>query len=114
MDDSGWYDFEDLDWDNEDDEEGNYQHCLGADHLGEDPKRVVDELLAEEPVRSKLRLGTAAFALVGPNAARDTLWTVAFAASFKRGDWLRPITGWQAKPQQVREWERATGKAWRR
>lgn len=74
MNDSSWYDFEDLDWDDEDDEEGNYQHCLGADHLGEDPKRVVDELLAEEPIRSKLRLGTAEFALVGPNAARDTLW----------------------------------------
>src|SRR4029453_3204308 len=107
-------DFDELDWDDEDDESGNFQHCLGERHLGDDPKRVVDELLSTEPVASELELTTADLALVGPDSARAPLWTVVFAASFKRGDWLRPVTGWKAKPAQGREWERATGKTWRR
>lgn len=27
----GLSDYEDLDWDEEDDEDGNFQHCLGED-----------------------------------------------------------------------------------
>jgi hypothetical protein len=107
-------DYEDLDWDEEDDEDGNFQHCLGEGHLGNDPKGVVDEVLAEQPVVSKVRVASAEFAVIGPNAARNMLWTVVFATSARRGDWLRPVTGWRARPAHVREWERATGERWRR
>src|SRR5215203_2904163 len=107
-------DYEDLDWDEEDDEDGNFQHCLGEDHLGDDPKGVVDEVLAEQPVVSKVRVATAEFAIIGPNAARNMLWTVVFATSGRRGDWLRPVTGWRARPAHIREWGRPTGDRWSR
>jgi hypothetical protein len=107
-------DYEALDWDEEDDEGGNFQHCLGEDHLGNDPKQVVDELLAEQPIVSKVRVASAEFAVTGPNADRNMLCTVVFATSGRRGDWLRPVTGWRARPAHIREWEQATGERWRR
>ena len=107
-------DYEALDLDEEDDEGGNFQHCLGEDHLGNDPKQVVDELLAEQPIVSKVRVASAEFAVTGPNADRNMLWTVVFATSGRRGDWLRPVTGWRARPAHIREWEQATGERWRR
>jgi hypothetical protein len=42
--------FEDIDWDPEEQEDGNYQHCLRPGRLGPYPERVVDEVLSEEPV----------------------------------------------------------------
>jgi hypothetical protein len=77
------------------------------------PDQVVYEVLSEEPVEIKLPVETAEGAFVGPNRARNQLWTLLFDTSYKRGDWLRPVTGWKAKPAEIREWEQATSKTWR-
>ena|SRR5829696_8192146 len=102
--------YEAIDWDDEEDEEGNLAHCRrnGVD------EQVVYEVLAEEPVEVKLPLESAEGAFVGPNRARNQLWTLLFDTSYKRGDWLRPVTGWKAKPAEIKEWEQATGHTWRR
>jgi hypothetical protein len=95
--------------DPEDDEDGNAAHCrrLGI------PEQVVYEVLSEEPVEIKLPVQTAEGAFVGPNRVRNQLWTVLLDTSYKRGDWLRPVTGWQATPAEIREWEQATSKRWK-
>lgn len=102
--------YEEIDWDNEDEEEGNLIHCLrhGVD------ERVVYEVLTEEPIEIRFPLKTAEGAFVGPNRARNQLWTLLFDTSYKRSDWLRPITGWQARPMEIAEWERVTGRRWRK
>jgi hypothetical protein len=87
----------------------NLLHCLrhGVD------ERVVHEVLTEEPVEIRLPLKTAQAAFVGPDRARNQMWTLLFDTSYKRGDWLRPVTGWKAEPAQVKEWERVKGRRWR-
>lgn len=55
---------------------------------------------------------TAEFAIVGPNAKWNFMWTLLFDASWKRGDWLRPVTGWDSRPKEITEWERITGLKW--
>jgi len=96
------WDFERIDWDDEEDEDGNLHHCLqrGIDEA------VVDQVLREEPVEIKMRLATADFAIVGPDLG-GAKWTLLFDWSYKRGDWLRPITGWPAEPEEIAEWEKA-------
>jgi predicted transcriptional regulator len=98
------WDFEAIDWDDEEDPDGNLVHCLrrGIDEV------VVDEVLSESPVEIKMRLASAEIAIVGPDRG-GTMWTLLFDWSFKRGDWLRPVTGWQAEPEEVNEWRRARG-----
>jgi hypothetical protein len=76
-------------------------------------EQIVYEVLAEEPVQITLSVRTAEAAFVGPTCARNQLWTLLFDGSYKRGDWLRPVTGWKAKAAEIREWERATGHRWR-
>ena len=56
----------------------------------------------------KLAVKTAEGAFVGPNRARNQLWTLLSDTSYKRGGWLRPVTGCKAKPAEIREWEQAT------
>jgi hypothetical protein len=60
--------FEWIDWDPEDDEQGNTAHCrrLGI------PEQVVYEVLSEEPVEIKLPVETAEGAFVGPNRSRTS------------------------------------------
>ena len=41
------------------------------------------------------------------------IWLVLLKDSDKRGDWLRPVTGWPAKRPEIREWEQATGETWK-
>jgi hypothetical protein len=95
------WDFDAIDWDDEEDEGGNLAHCLrrGIDEL------VVERVLRMEPVEIKMRLQAAEYAIVGPDG-EGAMWTLLFARSFKRGDWLRPVTGWRAEPEEVREWKR--------
>lgn len=95
------WDFEAIDWDDEEDEEGNLAHCLrhGID------ERVVDSVLSEEPVEIKMRVEIADFAIVGPDRGGQ-MWTLLFDWSFKRGDWLRPVTGWRSELEEIAEWER--------
>ena len=103
------YDFEQIDWDDPEDEEGNLQHCLvhGVDEL------VVEEVLTERPVEVKLKLRSAEFSIVGPDRTWSRLWTLLFDRSWKRGDWLRPVTGWESKVAEIRAWESATRQKWR-
>lgn len=99
------WDFERIDWDDEEDEAGNLVHCLqhGID------ERVVWELLSGEPVEIRMELQSVEIAIVGPDAG-GSFWTVLFDWSWKRGDWLRPITGWKAEPEEVTEWQRGKGR----
>lgn len=102
-------DFEDfLEWDPEEYERGNLAHCL--DH-GID-EQVVEEVLYGEWVNIEMTVETVEFAIVGPNLAWNFMWTLLFATSRLRGDVLRPVTGWDSKPSEIREWERITGYEW--
>lgn len=99
------WDFEVIDWDDEEDEDGNLAHCLqhGID------ERVVDQVLRSEPVEVNMKLRTAEIAIIGPDYG-GMIWTILFDRSWKRGDWLRPVTGWQSAPEEIEEWKRARGK----
>ena len=97
--------FEEIDWDSEDDSDGNWVHCSRADHLGPNPERVVAEVLAEQPGQIKLPLQTAEYSIVGPDSSWASWWVVLFDVSYKRGDWLRPVTGWPAEVAERRAWE---------
>jgi hypothetical protein len=99
-------DFEAIDWDDEEDEDGNLAHCLrrGID------EQVVHEVLTERPAEIKMKVETADFALVGPDRG-GKMWTILFDWSFKRGDWLRPITGWPSAPKEVTAWKKARGES---
>lgn len=79
------WDFEAIDWDDEEREGGNLVHCLahGVDEC------VVDQVLRGEPVEIKMAVKSAEIALVGPDLG-GTMWTLLFDWSYKRGDWLRP------------------------
>ena len=103
-------DFEVIDWDDDDDPDGNLAHCRQPGRLGPNPERVVEEVLSEEPVKIKLKVKTADFAVAGPDRSRSTLWVVLFDTSWKRGDWLRPVTGWPAEPAERRQWEQQRGR----
>ena len=54
-------DAEGIDWDNEDDEEGNLVHCLRHGVT----ESVVDQVLRNDPSLVKTRLKTATFAVLG-------------------------------------------------
>ncbi len=100
------FEFEVIDWDDEEDEDGNLAHCLahGVD------EGVVDAVLRECPVEVRLSLQTAEFAIVGPDQG-GAFWTLLFDRSFKRGDWLRPVTGWPSTDAEAGQWRSATGKS---
>ena len=88
--------YEAIDWDDDDDENGNLVHCGRPGRLCPNPQRVVYEVLSEEPVEFKMEVRTAEFAVVGPDRSTSTLWVVLLDTSHKRGDFLRPVTGWPA------------------
>ena len=96
------------DWDEEEFAEGNLAHCLahGID------EQVVEEVLWGEWVNIETTVISAEFAIVGPNLAWNFMWTLLFAPSQRRGDMLRPVTGWDSRPSDIREWERLTGHTW--
>jgi hypothetical protein len=103
------YEWEAIDWDDPEDEDGNYVHCLGHDV----DELVVAEVLRERPVAIKLSPCYSDFVIAGPNAAWNRLWTLLFDRSWKRGDWLRPVTGWPSKPAETSQWEKITHQTWR-
>jgi hypothetical protein len=98
--------FSAIDWDDEADDEGNLAHCLrhGVD------ERTVDDVLSQDPVQIDIPLQTAEIVICGP-ARSGMMWTLLFAVSYKRQDWLRPVTGWEAKPPEIRLWKIARGRA---
>lgn len=98
--------FEELEWDPEDQEDGNWQHCARPGHLGPRPERVVHEVLSEEPVDFKMELQTAQFSIVGPDVSTSSLYVILLDVSDRRGDFLRPITGWPATSRAREAWEK--------
>ena len=98
------WDFEAIDWDPDDDEDGNLAHCLrhGVD------ERIVSEVLSEQPVEVKTKMATVEIAILGPDFG-GKVWLLFFDWSFKRGDWLRPVTGRKAEKEEIDEWKRVTG-----
>lgn len=96
--------FDAIDWDDEEDENGNTVHCLRHGVTEE----VVYEVLREHPVEIALKVQTAEFAVVGPDRG-NRFWTLLFDTSWKRNDWLRPVTGWPAEPEERRQWGKARG-----
>ena len=101
--------FEIIDWDDDEDEDGNLVHCLRHGVT----ERVVADVLRENPQEVTLGNQKAEFAVVGPDEGRSHLWTLLFDRSYKRGDWLRPVTGWLSKPPEIHAWEKQTGQTWR-
>ena len=63
------YGWEAIDWDDEEDEDGNLAHCLrhGVDEA------VVDGVLRERPVEIKLRPVYAEYVIAGPDGKWATL-----------------------------------------
>jgi hypothetical protein len=93
-----------IDWDDDEDADGNLAHCRRVEHLGPTPERVVAEVLSEEPVEIKMKVQTAEFAVVGPDRERAMWWVLLLDTSHKRGDWLRPVTGWRAGAAERHAW----------
>jgi len=102
--------FEGIDWDPEDDPDGNLEHCRQPLRLGPNPERVVHEVLNEQPAQITFTMQTAEYAVVGPDRSRSVLWLVLFDVSPQRGDWLRPVTGWRAEAAERRLWEQRFGR----
>jgi hypothetical protein len=101
--------YEAIDWDDEEEQPDERLNNLlhGLRHgVDERVVAVVAEVLSEEPVEIRLPTQMTEGAFVGPDRARSHLWTLLFDTSYERGDWLRPVTGWTAKPAEIREWER--------
>jgi hypothetical protein len=108
--------YELIDWDDpeadDNPETNNLLHCQQAEHLGAQAEMIVytifyDGLWAEV----KFKAQTAQYAVVG--VALANIWLVLLKDSDKRGDWLRPVTGWPAERPEIREWEQATGETWK-
>lgn len=98
------WDFDAIDWDDDEDEDGNLVHCQshGVD------ERVVDQVLRGDPVEVNLKVVTAEWVIVGPDVG-GTVWILWFDRSYRRGDWLRPVTGREAEPHEIAAWKRGRG-----
>jgi hypothetical protein len=109
------YRYEVIDWDDPkvdpSPETNNLLHCQQADHLGYQAELIVYELFRGEWVQVKFKTQTAQYSVVG--LALSGIWLILLEDSPKRGDWLRPVTGWPAEAAEIREWEKATGQIWR-
>lgn len=69
--------FDAIDWDPENDPTGNHVHC--AEH-GID-EQVVKEVLEGDWVDVEMPVRSAEFAIVGPNAKGNFMWTLLFDTS---------------------------------
>ncbi len=100
--------FDDIEWDDQDDDDGNLAHCLrhGVNEA------VVAGVLWQQPVEITLASTMADFVIVGPDRYWSRIWTLLFIVSPYRGDRLRPVTGWPATKAQTEAWERASGLRW--
>lgn len=102
-------DFDALDWDEEDAQGSNLAHILEHDI---DDVAVEDVLADDEWISIEMTVHTAEFAIVGPDRRRGRMLTLLFDTSWKQGNWLRPVTGWESEPPELLEWERVTGQKW--
>jgi len=102
-------DFDALDWDEEDAEGSNLAHIL--EHDIDDV--AVEDVLADDWINVEMTVHTAEFAIVGPDRRWNRMLTLLFDTSWKQGNWIRPVTGWESEPPELLEWERVTGRKWR-
>lgn len=102
-------DFDLIDWDPIEIEGGNLYKCTKRS-IDED---VVWEVLEGDWVDVEMPVDSAEFAIVGPNSERNRMWTLLFATSTERGDWLRPVTGWPSDNDEITEWKNQTGQEWK-
>jgi hypothetical protein len=100
--------FDALDWDEEDTEGSNLAHIL--EHDIDDV--AVEDVLADDWISVEMTVYTAEFALVGPDRRWNRMLTLLFDTSWKQGNWLRPVTGWESEPPELLEWERVMGQKW--
>lgn len=107
--------YEVIDWDDPeidpDPDTNNLLHCQRAHHLGAQAERIVAELLRGWWAEVDFKKQTAEYAVVG--VALSEIWLVLLEDSPKRGDWLRPVSGWRAEAAEISAWERATGQQWK-
>jgi hypothetical protein len=101
--------FDAIEWDPREAENGNLAKCM---------KRGIDEgavweVLEGDWIDVEMPVETAEFAIVGPNEERNRMWTLLFATSSLRGDWLRPVTGWPSDNDEIAEWRNQTGQGWK-
>ncbi len=101
-------DFDAIEWDPVEIEGSNLAKCgrRGIDEF------LVEEVLEGEWVSVEMPVDSAEFVVVGPNEERNQMWTLLFATSSRRGDWLRPVTGWLSAPGEIAEWRNQTGLSW--
>lgn len=110
------YRYELIDWDDpqvdDSPKTNNLLHCQQSDHLGTQAEMIVYEIFQYGPwAEVGFTMQTADYAVVGVGLAN--IWLVLFKDSPKRGDWLRPVSGWPAERAEIREWEQATGERWK-
>jgi hypothetical protein len=107
--------YEIFDWDDPevdpDPRTNNLLHCQQTDHLGAQAEVIVYELFLGHWAEVQFKKQTAEYAVVG--VALSDIWLVLLEDSPKRGDWLRPVTGWPAEIAEIRAWEKLTGQTWR-
>ncbi len=107
--------YELVDWDDPeidpDPETNNLLHCQQPDHLGAQAELIVYEVLFGYWAEVRFKTQTAQYSVVG--LALSSIWLLLLEDSYKRGDWLRPVTGWPAERAEIREWEQATGQTWK-
>lgn len=105
------YRYEVIDWDDPetdpDPATNNLLHCQQADHLGMQAELIVAEVFLGAWAEVRFKTQTAQYSVVG--VALSNIWLVSLEDSPKRGDWLRPVTGWPAEVAEIRERQRATG-----
>jgi len=103
-------DFDSIDWDPVEAVGSNLAKCRkrGIDEI------VVAEVFEGDWVNVIRPVETAEFVVVGPNEERNRMWTLLFATSSARGDWLRPVTGWPSNDGEISEWETQTKQKWAR
>ena len=101
-------DFDALDWDEEDAEGSNLSHILKHDV----DDVAVENVLDDDWINVEMTVHTAEFAIVGPDRRWNRMLTLLFDTSWKQGNWLRPVTGWESEPPELLEWERVMGRKW--
>jgi hypothetical protein len=107
--------YEIIDWDDPevdpDPVTNNLLHCQQVGHLGPQAELIVYELFRGVWAEVRFRTQTAEYSVVG--VALSGIWLILLEDSPKRGDWLRPVTGWPAEAAEIGEWEKVTGQMWR-
>lgn len=100
--------FDELDWDDEHVPGSNLAHIF--EHDIDDI--AVEDVLDDDWINVEMIVHTAEFAIVGPDRRWNRMLTLLFDTSWKQGNWLRPVTGWESEPPELLEWERVIGQKW--